>query len=74
MTLNEITRVQEYLRLSFSNNRIKVHQPKKPGAPIEVYLGGEFIGVLYRDEEDGEISYTLNVSILEEDLPPAVSI
>ena len=24
MTLNEITRVQEYLRLTFSNNRIKI--------------------------------------------------
>lgn len=74
MTLNEITRVQEYLRLTFSNNRIKIPQPKKPDAPVEVYLGDEFIGVLYRDEEEGEVSYTLNVSILEEDLPPAASI
>ena len=74
MTLNEITRVQEYLRTSFSNNRIRIQQPGKPGAPLEVYLGDEFIGVLYRDDEEGEISYTLNISILEEDLPPAVSI
>ena len=74
MTLNEITRVQEYLRLTFSNNRIKILQPKKPDAPIEGYLGDEFIGVLYRDDEEGEISYTLNISILEEDLPAAVSI
>lgn len=74
MTLNEITRVQEYLRLTFSNNRIKILQPKKPDAPIEVHLGDEFIGVLYRDEEEGEVSYTLNISILEEDLPPAASL
>jgi hypothetical protein len=74
MTLNEITRVQEYLRLTFSNNRIKILQPKKPDAPIEVYLDDEFAGVLYRDDEEGEVSYTLNISILEEDLPAAVSI
>lgn len=74
MTLNEITRVQEYLRGTFSNTRIKIQPPKKPDAPIEVYLGDEFIGVLYRDDEEGEISYTLNISILEEDLPAAVSI
>ncbi len=74
MTLNEITRVQEYLRLTFANNRIKILPPKKPDAPIEVNLGDEFIGVLYRDDEEGEISYTLNISILEEDLPAAVSI
>jgi hypothetical protein len=29
-------------------------------------------GVLYRDDEEGEVSYSLNISILEEDLPPAV--
>ena len=46
MTLNEITRVQEYLRLTFSNNRLKILQPKKPDAPIEVYMADEFIGVL----------------------------
>tara|TARA_B100000686_G_scaffold288282_2_gene314287 strand:+ start:210 stop:434 length:225 start_codon:yes stop_codon:yes gene_type:complete len=74
MLLNEITRVQEYLRKTFSNDNIKIMQPRKPGAPIEVYLGAEFIGVLYRDDEEGEVSYTLNISILEEDLPTAVSI
>ena len=74
MTLNEITRVQEYLRLTFTNEKIKIQPPKKPGAPIEVYIGEEFAGVLYRDDEEGEISYTLNISILEEDLPAAVSI
>ena len=56
MTLNEITRVQEYLRLTFSNNRLKILQPKKPDAPIEVYMADEFIGVLYRDDEEGEVS------------------
>jgi hypothetical protein len=74
MTLNEITRVQEYLRLTFTNNNIRIQPPKKPDAPIEVYLAEEFVGVLYRDEEEGEISYTLNISILEEDLPAAVSV
>jgi hypothetical protein len=74
MTLNEITRVQEYLRLTFTNAKIKIQPPKKPDAPIEVYIGEEFVGVLYRDDEEGEISYTLNISILEEDLPAAVSI
>ena len=34
-------------------------------------MGQEFIGVLFKDEEDGEISYSFNMAILEEDLPPA---
>lgn len=74
MNINEITRVQEYLRVTFSNNRIKVMQPRKAGAPVEVHMGDEFVGVLYRDDDEGEVSYTLNISILEEDLPAAASI
>ena len=40
----------------------------------EVTVDGEFFGTLNRDEDEGEISYALNVVILEEDLPepPAI--
>lgn len=69
MTPNEIARVQDYLRSTFGNSRIAIDVPKKPGAPVEVRIGDEFIGVLHRDEEEGEISYSLLVTILEEDLP-----
>ena len=70
MTPNEIARVQDYLRRCFSNNRIAIDLPAKPTAPIEVRIGDEFIGVLHRDEDEGEVSYALQISILEEDLPP----
>lgn len=69
MEIVEIARVQEYLRKSLSNNRVVITPPAKPTAPVEVYIGEEFVGVLYRDEDEGEISYTLTMSILEEDLP-----
>lgn len=69
MTPNEIARVQEYLRTAFSNNRIAIDIPAKPNAPIEVRIADEFIGVLHRDEDEGEVSYTLMMSILDEDLP-----
>jgi hypothetical protein len=72
MTPNEIARVQEYLRHAFGNETIAIDPPIKPTAPIEVRIGDEFIGTLYRDEDEGEVSYTLNISILEVDLPPAV--
>ena len=74
MTPNEIARVQDYLRRAFSNNRIAIDPPAKPGAPIEVRIEDEFIGVLYRDDEEGEVSYCLNITILEEDLPAVVSV
>ncbi|MDA0656914.1 MAG: DUF3126 family protein [Proteobacteria bacterium] len=71
MNLNEISRVQTYLRQSFANDKITIKPPANPTSPIEVNIGDEFIGVLYRDVDEGEVSYTLNISILEEDLPPA---
>jgi hypothetical protein len=69
MTLHEIARLQAYLRKTFGNARIAVDPPAKRGAPIEVRIAEEFIGTLHRDEDEGEISYALHVTILEEDLP-----
>jgi hypothetical protein len=71
MKPNEIARVQDYLRRTFANDRIAIDAPVKRGAPIEVRIGDEFIGVLHRDDDEGEISYALHITILEEDLPPA---
>jgi hypothetical protein len=71
MTPNEIARVQDYLRRTFANDRITIDPPPKRGAPVELRIGEEFIGVLHRDDEDGEISYSLHITILEEDLPRA---
>ena len=70
MRTTEISRVQDYLRKAFGNNRIAVPPPMKADAPIEVYIGDEFVGVLHRDEDEGEVSYSFVMSILEMDLPP----
>ncbi|HCS69379.1 MAG: DUF3126 family protein [Alphaproteobacteria bacterium] len=69
MKLSEIARLQQYLRSAFDNNRFTVKPPKKEGHPVEVYLGEQFVGVLHRDEDEGEVSYSLQIAILEEDLP-----
>tara|TARA_B100000513_G_C11824788_1_gene160321 strand:- start:346 stop:561 length:216 start_codon:yes stop_codon:yes gene_type:complete len=69
MQLSEIARVQQYLRSTFDNNRFVVKPPKKEGHPVEVYLGENFVGVMHRDEDEGEVSYSLQIAILEEDLP-----
>lgn len=73
MTLNEIYRVQEYLRRTFSNDNISVVPPDRQKGPVEVHINDEFIGTLHRDEDEGEVSYDLNIAILAEDLPAAAS-
>lgn len=71
MNRNDIARVQAYLRKTFANDRITIDAPRKAGAPVEVKIGDEFVGTVHRDDDEGEVSYSLVVSILEEDLPVA---
>ena len=69
MDNNEITSVEKYLRQTFGNESIGLDLKTKKEDSIEVTLGGEFIGVLYRDDEDEEPSYSFNMAILADDLP-----
>lgn len=61
-------RVEAYLRRLFRNDLLNVVYRPKDGS-AEVLLDEEFIGVLFQDDEDGEISYSFTMAILEEDLP-----
>jgi hypothetical protein len=71
MTPTDIARVETYLRRVLGTARIEIPVPKRKGASVEVMVDKEFLGTLHRDEEDGEVSYSLHITILEEDLPPA---
>lgn len=73
MTPTEIARVEAYLRRTLGTARIEVPVPKRKGASVEVMIDKEFLGTLHRDDEEGEVSYSLHITILEEDLPPAPS-
>lgn len=64
-----MARVQKYLREKFSNDQITLRDRTQSDGSVEVSIGEEFIGVLYRDEEEGDISYDFNMAILEFDLP-----
>jgi hypothetical protein len=70
MTPTDIARVQTYLRRTLGNDRITVEAPKRKGATVEVTVDKDFLGTLHRDEEEGEVSYSLHITILDEDLPP----
>ncbi len=69
MTPIDIARVQSYLRATLGNDRIHIDAPAKKGATVEVRVGTEFLGTVHRDDEDGEVSFSLNIIILDEDLP-----
>ena len=70
MTKTEIERVQAYLRRLLGSDRIRIIAPKRAGMSIEVAAGDEVVGTLHRDAEDGEVSYAIHLTVLEEDLAP----
>jgi hypothetical protein len=70
MNKSEIERVQAYLRRLFGCDRIRVVPPAKAGLAVEIAVDDEVVGTIYRDAEEGEVSYSVHLTILEEDLPP----
>lgn len=68
MQVIEAAQCQEFLRNKFGTERIKVIPPKKAGQPVEVHIGDEFIGVLHKDEDEGEVCYHFQMTILDIDI------
>ncbi|MFC7053788.1 DUF3126 family protein [Hansschlegelia quercus] len=68
MDKRELERVQSYLRKLFQNQTFRVVARPRKDDSAEVYLGEEFIGVVFRDDEDGDLSYNFQMAILETDL------
>jgi len=73
MQASDIARVEAYLRKTLNSDRIRIEQPKTRSGSVEVRAGDEFLGTLHRDDEDGEVSFSLHITILEEDLPVATA-
>ena len=69
MNREEINKLQIYLRKTFNNNELMViPRADKTENSAEFQINGEFFGIVFKDTEEGEISYHLEISILEEDL------
>jgi len=68
LTRSEIWRLEKYMRNLFRLDTITLMERQQKDS-VEVHIGGEFIGLIYKNEEDGDISYDFNMSILEMDLP-----
>ena len=68
MKIEELKKVESYMRRLFENDRINVKARPRKDDSAEVFVGDEFIGVVYRDDEDEELSYNFSMAILGFDL------
>ena len=64
MKPDEIARLQNYLRKVFRTPNLQVRARAKKADSAEVFIGDEFIAVLFREEEDGEVSYQFQMACL----------
>ena len=69
MKREEINKLQIYLRNTFKNNNISiVPRSDKSEDSAEFQINNEFFGIVFKDTEEGETTYHLEMSIIEEDL------
>lgn len=64
---DEIRKLDAYFKRTFNPQMMVKARPRKDDS-AEVYLGEEFLGVVFRDDEDGDLSYNFSMAILDVDL------
>ena len=65
---SDLPRLQGYLQKMFNNGKLKIVPHQKKNDMAEVFIDEEFIAPIYREEEDGEVSYQMQIAILDFDL------
>ncbi|HEX5930477.1 MAG TPA: DUF3126 family protein [Methyloceanibacter sp.] len=68
MTRDEILKLEHYLKKVFRLPAIQVRQRPRKDDSAEVFVDEEFIGVIFRDDDEGEVAYQFQMAILDYDL------
>jgi hypothetical protein len=68
VTKDELAKIEKYLRKTLGSPTISVRARPRKTDSAEVYVGEEFIGVVFEDDEDDEKSYNFQMAILGMDL------
>ena len=63
----ETLRLEAYLKEKL-NPGLRLLSRDKLNDSLEVYLGAEFLAVVYKDEEEGETSYQFMMTVRKEDI------
>ncbi|MBP0439655.1 DUF3126 family protein [Tianweitania sediminis] len=68
MKPDEIKKLDAYFKRVFRNPGLQVKARPRKDDSAEVYMGDEFLGIVFKDDEDGELSYNFSMAILDVDL------
>ncbi|PWE17478.1 DUF3126 domain-containing protein [Marinicauda salina] len=67
---DEAAKVEAFLQ-SKLNPELRVQMRQRPDECAEIYIGGECLGVVSKNVEEGETSYSFEITILDIDLEEA---
>ncbi len=67
----EIAKLENYLRTKFQLSTIQIKRRPQKDDSAEVFIGDEFIGLMYRDDDDDDLSWSFQMAILEFDVEEA---
>jgi hypothetical protein len=70
MEREEILRLEAYLKEKLHPG-MRLLARDKTDDSVEVYLGAEFIALVYKDVDEGETSYQFQMTVLQEDIQGA---
>lgn len=70
-SMQPVPTLTNYLKRKFENDKIRVVTRPKKTDSLEAYLGEEFLGVLFLENEKGRKSYIFELPILDIDLVDA---
>lgn len=68
MKKDELAKLQAYLRKTLGAQTLEIRPQPKKDDMAEVFINDEFVAALYREVDDGETSYQLQMAILDMDL------
>ena len=63
---DEIKKLDAFFKRTFKNTEMQVKARPRKDDSAEVYVGDEFLGLVYKDEDDGD--YNFSMAILDIDL------
>ena len=67
MNPETVKRIEAYLKRTLNPGIVLQARPRVTDS-VEVQIGGEHVGLVYLIEDEGETSYQLEMTILQEDL------
>lgn len=67
-TTTEIQKLEKFLQTKFANKTISLKARPKADDSVELLLDNEYMGTVYKDEDEGDVSYSVNISVLSIDL------